>query len=178
MNKTKAVETLKKEVIAEVIKEAKKETIKVVKKNEEKETKEKKSNSEVATTAIVQKSKNTKQKKIQSKETVKPKLKVIMAKIDAKVKNLAKNLELKNLVKIDAMTDDQVSLAVYNIPFYTPKNIYLDQLNMFDNRLIYSKVNLASYSDNDIIGIKERKMRILNWEKNKLLLQLESLQNG
>ena len=178
MNKTKAVETLKKEVIAEVIKETKKETIKVAAKNKEKETKEKKSNNEVATTSIVQKSKNTKQKNIESKETVKPKLKVIMAKIDAKVKNLAKNLELKNLVKIDAMTDDQVSLAVYNIPFYTPKNIYLDQLNMFDNRLIYSKVNLASYSDNDIIGIKERKMRILNWEKNKLLLQLESLQNG
>ena len=178
MNKTKAVETLKKEVIAEVIKEAKKETIKVAEKNEEKETKKEESNSEVATTSIIQKSKNTKQKKVQSEKTVKPKLKVIMAKIDAKVKNPVKNLQLKNLVKIDAMTEDQASLSIYNVPFYTPKNIYLDQLNMMDNRLIYSKVNLASYSDNDIIGIRERKMGILNWEKNKLLLQLESLQNG
>ena len=178
MNKTKAVETLKKEVIAEVIKEAKKETIKVAEKNEEKETKKEESNSEVATTSIIQKSKNTKQKKVQSEKTVKPKLKVIMAKIDAKVKNPVKNLQLKNLIKIDAMTEDQASLSIYNVPFYTPKNIYLDQLNMFDNRLIYSKVNLASYSDNDIIGIRERKMGILNWEKNKLLLQLESLQNG
>ena len=104
MNKTKAVETLKKEVIAEVIKETKKETIKVAAKNEEKETKEEESNSEVVTTSIVQKSKNTKQKKVQSEKTVKPKLKVIMAKIDDKVKDPVKNLELKNLVKIDAMT--------------------------------------------------------------------------
>jgi len=178
MTKTKAVETLKKEVIAEVIKEAKKETIKVAEKNEEKETKEEESNSEVATTSIIQKSKNTKQKKVQSEKTTKPKLKVIMAKIDAKVKDPVKNLQLKNLIKIDAMTEDQASLAVYNIPFYIPKDIYLDQLNMMDNRLIYSKVNLASYSDNDIIGIRERKMGILNWERNKLLLQLESLQNG
>ena len=178
MNKTKAVETLKKEVIAEVIKEAKKETIKVAEKNEEKETKKEESNSEVATTSIIQKSKNTKQKKVQSEKTVKPKLKVIMAKIDAKVKNPVKNLQLKNLIKIDAMTEDQASLSIYNVPFYTPKNIYLDQLNMFDNRLIYSNVNLASYSDNDIIGIRERKMGILNWQKNKLLLELESLKNG
>ena len=179
MNKTKAVETLKKEVIAEVIKEAKKETIKVAEKNEEKETKKEESNSEVATTSIIQKSKNTKQKKVQSEKTVKPKLKVIMAKIDAKVKNPVKNLQLKNLIKIDAMTEDQKSLDIYsNTVFYVSKDIYLDQLNMMDNRLIYSKVNLASYSDNDIIGIRERKMGILNWEKNKLLLQLESLQNG
>ena len=101
MNKTKAVETLKKEVIAEVIKETKKETIKVAAKNEEKETKEEESNSEVVTKSIVQKSKNTKQKKVQSEKTVKPKLKVIMAKIDAKVKNPVKNLQLKNLIKID-----------------------------------------------------------------------------
>ncbi len=101
-----------------------------------------------------------------------------MAKIDAKVKNPVKNLQLKNLIKIDAMTEDQASLSIYNVPFYTPKNIYLDQLNMFDNRLIYSNVNLASYSDNDIIGIRERKMGILNWQKNKLLLELESLKNG
>ena len=68
MNKTKAVETLKKEVIAEVIKEAKKETIKVAEKNEEKETKKEESNSEVVTTSIVQKSKNTKQKKYNRKK--------------------------------------------------------------------------------------------------------------
>ena len=178
MNKTKAVETLKKEVIAEVIKETKKETIKVAAKNEEKETKEEKSNSEVVTTSIVQKSKNTKQKKVQSEKTVKPKLKVIMAKIDAKVKNPVKNLQLKNLIKIDAMTEDQASLSVYNVPFYIPKDIYLDQLNMIDNRLIYNGVQLVSYITNDSIGIKERTLQELNINKQRILIELRELKNG
>ena len=178
MNKTKAVETLKKEVIAEVIKETKKETIKVAAKNEEKETKEEESNSEVVTTSIVQKSKNTKQKKVQSEKTVKPKLKVIMAKIDDKVKDPVKNLELKNLVKIDAMTQDQVSLSVYNVPFYKPRDIYLDQLNMIDNRLIYNGVQLVSYITNDSIGIKERTLQELNINKQRILIELRELKNG
>ena len=178
MNKTKAVETLKKEVIAEVIKETKKETIKVAAKNEEKETKEEESNSEVVTTSIVQKSKNTKQKKVQSEKTVKPKLKVIMAKIDAKVKNPVKNLQLKNLIKIDAMTENQASLSVYNVPFYIPKDIYLDQLNMIDNRLIYNGVQLVSYITNDSIGIKERTLQELNINKQRILIELRELKNG
>ena len=178
MNKTKAVETLKKEVIAEVIKETKKETIKVAAKNEEKETKEEESNSEVVTTSIVQKSKNTKQKKVQSEKTVKPKLKVIMAKIDDKVKDHVKNLELKNLVKIDAMTENQASLSVYNVPFYIPKDIYLDQLNMIDNRLIYNGVQLVSYITNDSIGIKERTLQELNINKQRILIELRELKNG
>ena len=178
MNKTKAVETLKKEVIAEVIKETKKETIKVAAKNEEKETKEEESNSEVATTSIIQKSKNTKQKKVQSEKTVKPKLKVIMAKIDDKVKDHVKNLELKNLVKIDAMTENQASLSVYNVPFYIPKDIYLDQLNMIDNRLIYNGVQLVSYITNDSIGIKERTLQELNINKQRILIELRELKNG
>lgn len=166
MNKTKAVETLKKEVIAEVIKETKQETVKNSSKKESSSIVAKK---ETKTTVI----------KKEVKETTKPKLKVIMAKIDAKVKNPVKNLQLKNLVKIDAMTEDQKSLDIYsNTAFYVSKDIYLDQLNMMDNRLIYNKVNLASYSDNDIIGIKARKIGILNWEKNKLLLELKDLQNG
>jgi len=178
MNKTKAVETLKKEVIAEVIKETKKETIKVAAKNEEKETKEEESNSEVVTTSIVQKSKNTKQKKVQSEKTVKPKLKVIMAKIDDKVKDPVKNLELKNLVKIDAMTQDQVSLSVYNVPFYKPRDIYLDQLNIIDNRLIYNGIQLVSYIANDSIGIKERTLQELNINKQRILIELRELKNG
>ena len=174
MNKTKAVETLKKEVIAEVIKEAKQEEAKEEVKEEA--TVAEKPKEETKTTTISKKESVNKEEKL---ETAKPKLKVIMAKIDAKVKNPVKNLQLKNLIKIDAMTEDQKSLDIYfNTVFYISKNIYLDQLNMIDNRLIYSMVNLVSYSDNDIIGIKARKIGILNWERNKLLLELKGLQNG
>jgi len=224
MTETKTVETLKTEVIKEVIEEAKqevtsgpqpmlleetpkeeesrpteqgpmkmasatkeeKQTVKeeanvVEEKNEKEENKEpeeKESPSEATTTSVVSKQNNTKQKKVQSKETAKPKLKVMMAKIDAKVKNPLKNLQLKNLIKMDAMVSDQLSLDSYNVAFYAPKDIYLDQLNLIDNRLIYANVSLASYVDNDKMIIKARKLGEINSRKQKLLIELETLKNG
>ena len=225
MTETKTVETLKTEVIKEVIEEAKQEVTSgpqpmlleeapkeeesrpteqgpmkmaaapneepkentkeeaavVEEKNEpeqNKEPEEKESPSKATTTSVVSKQNNTKQKKVQSKETAKPKLKVMMAKIDAKVKNPLKNLQLKNLIKMDAMVSDQLSLDSYNVAFYAPKDIYLDQLNMIDNRLIYANVSLATYVDNDKMIIKARKLGEINSRKQKLLIELETLKNG
>ena len=153
----------------------------VEEKNERKESKEpeeKESASKTATASVVSKQNNTKQKKIQSKETVKPKLEKVMAKIDEKIKNPVKNLQLKNLIKIDAMTDQQVSLDSYNVAFYAPKDIYLDQLNMIDNRLIYTNKSLATYIQNDKMEIKARKLMEINSRKQQLLIELEVLKNG
>ena len=147
-------------------------------KEEKKETKEEKSNSNASTTSVVSKQNDTKQKKVQSKETVKPELKVMMAKVDEKIKNPLKNLQLKNLIKMDAMVQNQLSLDSYNVAFYAPKNIYLKQLNLIDNRLIYAEKTLATYTDNDIIGIKARKLGILNNKKQQILIELETLKNG
>ena len=145
---------------------------------ESKEPEEKESASETATTSVVSKQNNTKQKKIQSKKTVKPKLEKVMAKIDEKIKNPVKNLQLKNLIKMDAMTDQQLSLDVYNVAFYAPKDIYLDQLNMVDNRLIYANKSLATYIQNDKMEIKARKLMEINSRKQQLLIELEVLKNG
>jgi len=142
---------------------------------ESKEPEEKESASEAPTTQVVSKQNNTKQKKIQSKETVKPKLEKVMAKIDEKIKNPVKNLQLKNLIKMDAMTDQQVSLDSYNVAFYAPKDIYLDQLNLIDNRLIYADKSLATYIQNDKMEIKARKLMEINSRKQQLLIELEVL---
>jgi hypothetical protein len=147
-------------------------------KNEEQETEEKESSSEAPATSVVSKENNTKQKKVRSKETVKPELKVMMAKVDAKIKNPLKNLQLKNLLKMDAMVDNQISLDSYNVAFYAPKNIYLDQLNLIDNRLIYANKSLATYIQNDKIEIKARKLGEINSRKQQLLIELEVLKNG
>ena len=72
---------------------------------------------------------------------------------------------------------DQLSLDSYNVAFYAPKDIYLEQLNLIDNRLIYADKSLASYTDNDIIGIKLRKLGILNNKKQQILIELETLNN-
>ena len=143
-----------------------------------KEPEEKKSASKTASTSVVSKQNNTKQKKVQSKKTVKPKLDKVMAKVDAKIKNPLKNLQLKNLIKMDAMVEDQLSLDVYNVAFYAPKDIYLDQLNLIDNRLIYANKSLATYIQNDKIEIKARKLGEINSRKQQLLIELEVLKNG
>ena len=141
------------------------------------ETKEKKSPSKTSTKQIVSKQNNTKQKKIQSKKTFKPKLEKVMAKVDAKIKNPLKNLQLKNLIKMDAMVENQLSLDSYNVAFYAPKDIYLDQLNLIDNRIIYANKSLASYIQNDKMEIKARKLGEINSRKQQLLIELEVLQN-
>ena len=143
-----------------------------------KEPEEEEPTSEGPATSTVQKPETTKQKKVQSKKTIKPELAKVMAKVDEKVKSPLKNLQLKNLIKMDAMVEDQLSLDSYNVAFYAPKDIYLDQLNLIDNRLIYADKTLATYTDNDIIGIKARKLGIINNKKQQLLMELEVLKNG
>jgi len=102
----------------------------------------------------------------------------VMKKVDQNIKDKSKNLQLKNLIKMDAMTSDQVSLNVYNVPFYKPKNIYLDQLNMQDNRQIYVNVSLASYVENDKINVNKKKLNEIQFKKQQILLELKRLRNG
>jgi len=79
---------------------------------------------------------------------------------------------------MDAMVSDQLSLDLYNVAFYAPKDIYLDQLNLIDNRLIYANVNLATYIQNDKMEIKARKLMEINTKKQQILMELEVLKNG
>ncbi len=178
MTKTKTVETMKKEVIAEVMKEAAKEEPKEAIK-EESTVVAAKPKEETKTTTVATKEETTKEKKVETKENIKPELKVIMAKIDDKIKNPVKNLELKNLIKMDRMIDSDISLVAYNnTTFYIPKDIYLNQIAIFDNRSIYKNVDLVQYIDNDIMGIKIKKLNEIKYQKNMLLLQIQELKNG
>jgi len=102
-----------------------------------------------------------------------------MDKVDADVKDIAKNLQIKNIIKLAAMASEQASLDLYkNAVFYRPKDIYLDQLNIFDQRQIYNNVNLATYIDNDKITIRARALEKLKLEKRRLQIELEQLKNG
>ena len=117
--------------------------------------------------------------KVASKKSKKPKIDKIMAKVDAQVKDSAKNLVIKNIIKLDAMQNDQASLVDYNnAVFYTPKDIYLNQIEIFDNRSIYKNVDLVQYIDNDIMEIKIKKLNEIKYKKRILLLELKELKNG
>jgi len=221
MNETKAVETLKKEVIQEVMKEiyeepkttqtksfamvpkekavsSKKEETKVSKappgttaaKEEEKEeqpvVKETQEEKEVAkeeasseSSTEVSSASTSEQKKIQAKKALVKNLDRVMNKVDADIKDIAKNLQIKNLIKLEAMTSEQASLDLYaNALFYTPKDIYLEQLKIFDNRQIYDNINLASYIKTDKVAIKANALHEINLKKQRLLIELEQLKNG
>ena len=117
--------------------------------------------------------------KVAKKKTKKPKIDKIMAKVDEQIKDSAKNLTIKNIIKLDAMQNDQVSLSAYNnTEFYKPKDIYLNQMEIFDNRSIYANVDLVKYTDNDIMEIKIKKLNEIKSKKRLLLLELQELKNG
>jgi hypothetical protein len=146
---------------------------------EKEEVKEEKPDSETPKKSAVQTKKLAKQKKIRQKKAIVKNLARIMDKVDKDIKDVAKNLAIKNIIKMEAMTSEQASLDMYqNAIFYKPKDIYLDQLNIFDNRQIYPNTSLASYIQSDKMEIKARKLNELNIKKQKLLIELKELQNG
>ena len=101
-----------------------------------------------------------------------------MEKIDAQVKDIGKNLQLKNLVKLKIMSDNSALLDYANVPFYQPKNIYLDQANIRDNRVLYANTTLVSYTQNDPIFTKEKEIYNIRIQKQKLINEIKALTNG
>jgi hypothetical protein len=156
--------------------------------NEEKETiKEEKLTSETSKKSAVPTKKITKQKKVQSKgnKTTNVKsqsrlvnLEKVMDKVDKDIKDISKNLQIKNIIKIGAMTNDQASLDIYNVPFYKSEDIYLDQLQIQDLRQVYADTTLSNYITNDPVFIMQDKLNKINIEKQRILIELEQLKNG
>ena len=163
------------------------EPTKMVEKSNEKEITEEKPTSETTKKSIVSSKKTVKQKKVQSKahKTTNVKsqsrlvnLEKIMDKVDKDIKDISKNLQIKNIIKIGAMTDDQASLDIYDIPFYKSEDIYLDQLQIQDLRQVYADNNLNNYIANDPVVIMQDKLNKINIEKQRILIELEQLKNG
>ena len=145
---------------------------------EEPNEKEEEPNSETTKTAEVKNENNSKQKSVQSKETIKANLVKIMDKVDKDIKDISKNLQVKNIIKLDAMASDQASLDLYDIPFYKSKDIYLDQIQIQDLRQLYEDRTLASYTSTDPIAIVNEKLNQINLKKKQILIELEQLKNG
>jgi len=132
-------------ITEEIIKKAKEEMPEEIIEEEPeqitKETKEEKVIEEAPQEAKEEAPKEEVKTKVADKKTKKPKIDNIMAKVDAQIKDSAKNLQIKNIIKLDAMKSDQVSLTDYNnVEFYKPKDIYLKQIEIFDNRSIYANI--------------------------------------
>jgi len=101
-----------------------------------------------------------------------------MEKIDTQVKDIGKNLQLKNLVKIKLMSNNSALESYSKVKFYKPKNIYLDQANIQDNRMLYNNVTLSSYQQKDPVYQKEKVLFDIRQKKRKLIRELQILKNG
>ena len=162
------------EIAMAIIEETKKETTNVrEEETNESQAEETKTETEEKVTAKAETKTNKTNTKIN-------KLEASMDKVDAVVKDAAKNLEVKSIIKLDAMqSDSSINLAIYNNQaFYKSKDIYLNQVVMFDNRDIYNNVTLVNYISNDPINIKENILHNINKRKEKLLMEIEVLKNG
>ena len=141
-----------------------------------KENEKEESNSETTETADATEEDSGEQKEVQQKETKTVGLTEVLDKIDEKIKDIDKNLQLKNLVKLKVMSSNNI-LDAYNIPFYEPKNIYIDQLPIEDNRIIYD-VDLVEYKQNDPINQKKQQLNLILQERQNLISEIQALQNG
>ena len=68
-------------------------------------------------------------------------------------------------------------LEAYNIPFYEPRIIYEDQIDIKDNRIIYD-IDLVEYKQKDPIFIQKQKLNSILQERQNLINELQVLQNG
>lgn len=117
-------------------------------------------------------SEEQKNEKIEKNES----LSASMNKIDQEIKQLDKNLEMKNKLTHIAMIDNKM-ISVYNIPFYKQEIIYGNQINIADNRILY-KNNLSSYIQNDPMVIQQNKNYNIKLEEQRLINEIEVLKNG
>jgi len=146
-------------------------------KKEEKEISEEESNSDPTESTNAEESDNQEQKEtVRSEKTKTVRLETVLEKIESEVKAIDKNLQLISLVKLSVMTGDN-PLEAYNIPFYEPKIIYEDQLNIQDNRDIYP-TDLVEYKQNDPIFIQKQQLDRVLQERQNLINELEVLKNG
>jgi len=149
-----------------------------VKQMDEKKIEKTKPVRKVVAKSTVQTTKSKKQKSLQQKKIIAANIGKIMNNIDAQIKDISRNLQVKNIIKLNAMKSSQIELSTYNVPFYTSRNIYKQQLNIQDNRKIYANVSLDRYVQNDKIGNKAKILNQIRQDKQKLLYELEMLKNG
>ena len=143
---------------------------------EQKENEEEEPNSETTETADATEEDSQEQKEVQQEETKTVGLTEVLDKIDEQVKDIDKNLQLKNLVKLKVMSSGNL-LDAYNIPFYEPRIIYEDQINIQDDRIIYPQ-DLVEYKQNDPIFIQKQRVNDILQKRQNLLKELQVLQNG
>lgn len=96
--------------------------------------------------------------------------KVKVNKVEVKLNNLFKENEKTLLAMVD-----NTMIDAYNVPFYKEREFYANQVNIFDNRILYNNVNLHSYTNSDPLNVKWKAIQENKFKINKLQAELAAL---
>jgi hypothetical protein len=104
-------------------------------------------------------------------------LKLTLNNIDGKAISIDKNMELKSIMILQAMTNNAM-ISAYIIPFYKTKRLYENQLSIADKKLLYTGNSLGVYISNDPVVKYQNALINIRSEKQQLLNEIQVLRNG
>ena len=108
----------------------------------------------------------------------------VLDKVLSKLKRVDQKLQAIQMVTSQGITTGEADISGYiNKRIYTnqvqlPDADFYNSINILAQQQIYKDANLDAYSVNDPIAVKQRLLKEIELEKNKLLYEINSLKKG
>ena len=115
------------------------------------------------------------------------KVQKVLDKVLSKLKRVDQKLQAIQLVTSKGITSGEADISNYiNKRIYTnqvklngvPNADFFENLNILEQQQIYKDANLAAYTSNDPIAVKQKLLQEINVDKNRLLLEIKMLKEG
>ncbi len=115
------------------------------------------------------------------------KVQKVLDKVLSKLKRVDQKLQAIQMVTSQGITAGEADLSGYiNKRIYTkqvalngvPNPDFFQNLNILEQQQIYKDANLAAYTNNDPIAVKQEILQEIKVEKNRLLLEIKMLKEG
>ena len=115
------------------------------------------------------------------------KVQKVLDKVLSKLKRVDQKLQAIQMVTSQGITSGEADLSGYiNKRIYknqvalngVPDPEFFQNLNILEQQQIYKDANLAAYTNNDPIAVKQEILQEIKVEKNRLLLEIKMLKEG
>ena len=115
------------------------------------------------------------------------KVQKVLDKVLSKLKRVDQKLQAIQMVTSQGITSGEADLSGYiNKRIYknqvalngVPEPEFFQNLNILEQQQIYKDANLAAYTNNDPIAVKQEILQDIKVEKNRLLLEIKMLKEG
>ena len=115
------------------------------------------------------------------------KVQKVLDKVLSKLKRVDQKLQAIQLVTSKGITSGEADISGYiNKRIYTnqvklngvPNADFFQNLNILEQQQIYKDANLAAYTSNDPIAVKQKLLQEIDVDKNRLLLEIKMLKEG